>query len=169
MKDKIRLIVFLGNKGKQYEKTRHNVAWRIADDRPRSWQGKFNGLWCKEGIGADQLILLKPQTMMNLSGDSVRKAVDFFKLKPDEILVVHDELELPFGDVQARFGGGLAGHNGLRSIKQQLGTADFHRLRVGIGRPPHGDVSRWVLSPFSPSEEGEMEDVIAKAERELFS
>ena len=169
MKDKIKLIVFLGNKGKKYEKTRHNVAWRIADGRSLAWQSKFNGLWCKEGIGKDQKILLKPLTMMNLSGDSVRKAADFFKLKPEEIMVVHDELELPFGEVRSRFSGGLAGHNGLRSVKQHLGTADFHRLRVGIGRPPYGDVTRWVLSPFSPSEEAEMEDVVAKAERELFS
>ncbi|MDC7219545.1 MAG: aminoacyl-tRNA hydrolase [Spirochaetales bacterium] len=160
-----KLIVFLGNPGKKYEKTRHNAGWRVADYRERSWQKKFNGLWCKEGIGANQKIYLKPQTFMNLSGDSVRKAMDFFKLKPEEILVVHDELELPFGEVQERFGGGLAGHNGLKSIKQQLGTADFGRLRIGIGRPPYGDVQRWVLSPFSASDEAELDDVIRKAER----
>jgi peptidyl-tRNA hydrolase, PTH1 family len=159
-----KLIVFLGNPGKKYEKTRHNAAWRLGDNRDRSWQKKFNGLWCKEGNGADQKILLKPQTFMNLSGDSVRKAMDFFKLTPKEVLVVHDELELPFGEVQHRFGGGLAGHNGLKSIKQQLGTADFGRLRIGIGRPPYGDVQRWVLSPFAPIEEAELEDVIRKGE-----
>ncbi|MDC7224827.1 MAG: aminoacyl-tRNA hydrolase [Spirochaetales bacterium] len=162
-----KLIVFLGNPGKKYEKTRHNAAWRLADYRERSWQKKFNGLWCKEGIGKDQKILLKPQTMMNLSGDSVRKAMDFFKLTPREVLVVHDELELPFGEVQLRFGGGLAGHNGLKSVKQQLGTGDFGRLRMGIGRPPYGDVQRWVLSPFAPIEEAELEDILRQAEGQI--
>jgi len=162
-----KMIVFLGNPGKQYEKTRHNAAWRLADARDRSWQKKFNGLWCRETRGGDQKILLKPHTMMNLSGESVRKALDFFKIQPGEVLVAHDELELPFGEVQYRFAGGLAGHNGLRSIKQHLGTDQFGRLRLGIGRPPHGDVTRWVLSPFSAQEEAELEDVIAKGE-ELF-
>jgi PTH1 family peptidyl-tRNA hydrolase len=167
LKETYELIAFLGNPGKKYEYTRHNIAWLLSEQKQPVWQKKFNGLWCRENCGEISLIFLKPQTMMNRSGDSVRKAMDFFKLPPEKVLVVHDELELPFGEVNLRKGGGLAGHNGLRSVKQQLGTTEFGRLRLGIGRPPFGDVSRWVLSPFSPSERTELEDIFQKAWSEL--
>lgn len=167
MKKNYKLIVFLGNPGKKYEKTRHNLAWRLAglltEKHGLSWQKKFNGLWCRDA----GLVFLKPETLMNLSGNSVRKAMDFFKFTPDEVLVAHDELELAWGELNSRVGGGLAGHKGLKSVKQQLGTTDFGRLRLGIGRPPYGDVSRWVLSPFAPSEEAEMDDFLGKALAEL--
>ncbi len=151
-----KLVVFLGNPGKQYENTRHNAAWLCLEGLPGysglKWKEKFNGTWSEYGSPGCRIRLLKPSTFMNRSGESLKKAGDFFKVDPEEILVVHDELELPFGTVQFRKGGGLGGHNGLRSIKQHLGTEGFYRFRLGISRPPRGDVSRWVLSPFSAEE-----------------
>ncbi|OQY34050.1 MAG: aminoacyl-tRNA hydrolase [Spirochaetaceae bacterium 4572_59] len=151
-----KLIVLLGNPGSQYEQTRHNASWLCQAYLPSvdslSWKEKFNGKYCDYGLPGQSIRLLKPETFMNKSGESAGKAATFFKVKPEEILVVHDELELPFGTVQFRKGGGLGGHNGLRSLKQHLGTGDFYRYRLGISRPPHGDVSRWVLSPFSGEE-----------------
>lgn len=152
---KIGAVVFLGNPGKEYEKTRHNAGWMVADGwpDPLAWQEKFKGRWTSVlGVGG-KVPFLKPLTFMNLSGESVRALVDFFKIDPEALLVVHDELELPFGEVRFQKGGGLGGHNGLRSLKQHLGTQDFHRLRIGIGRPPRGDVSSFVLSRFSADEE----------------
>ena len=151
-----KLIILLGNPGSRYEKTRHNAPWLCLKELPGAaalqWKEKFNSHWCDYGPPGRTVKLLKPETFMNNSGEAVRKASDFFRIGPDNILVVHDELELPFGTVQFRKGGGLGGHNGLRSIKQHLGTGDFYRFRLGISRPPHGDVSRWVLSPFSGEE-----------------
>ncbi len=157
MKNNFKLIVFLGNPGNKYEQTRHNASWLCLKALPGielvQWKEKFNGKWCDYGLPGQVVRLLKPGTFMNRSGDSVVRAVSFFKVETHEILVIHDELELPFGTVQFRKGGGLGGHNGLRSIRQQLGTGDFYRLRLGISRPPHGDVSRWVLAPFSQEEQ----------------
>lgn len=169
MKKSYEMIVFLGNKGQKYARTRHNAAWMLADRFNLNWQTKFNGQWCRDPYLGRTMIFLKPETMMNLSGKAVRAAMDFFKLTPEQILVVHDELELPFGVIDLRHGGGLAGHNGLRSVKAQLTTDDFGRLRIGIGRPPHGDVQRWVLNPFSSSERAELPGLWAEGERRLRS
>ncbi|MDR2029616.1 MAG: aminoacyl-tRNA hydrolase [Treponema sp.] len=109
----------------------------------------------------EKIHLLMPETYMNRSGDSVRAAASFFKIPPEHILVVHDELELPLGSAALKFSGGLGGHNGLRSMKAAFGTADFWRLRIGIGRPDHDDISAWVLSDFSPPEEPVLEQVLA--------
>lgn len=146
----MKLIVFLGNPGKEYAKTRHNSGFIVCDSLfpSASWQTKFHGWYAQEG----ETRLLKPQTYMNLSGISVGEAVRFFRLKPEEVLVVHDDLELPFGVVRLQLGGGLAGHNGLRSIKEHVGSAGFARLRIGIGRPIHGNVAQYVLSPFTKEE-----------------
>ncbi len=156
LKYNLKLIVLLGNPGSKYEKTRHNAAWLCLDSLAGAsgltWKEKFNGRWAEYGSPGSTVKVLKPETFMNKSGESVIRAAEFFRLAPEEILVVHDELELPFGTVQFRKGGGLGGHNGLRSIKQHLGTGDFYRFRLGISRPAHGDVSRWVLSPFSSEE-----------------
>ena len=156
MKYKFKLIVLLGNPGSRYEQTRHNAPWLCLDSlrgaSSLNWKEKFSGKWCDFGPPGNTVRLLKPETFMNRSGDSVVKAAAFFRVEADEILVIHDELELPFGTVQFRKGGGLGGHNGLKSLKRQLGTGDFYRYRLGISRPPHGDVSHWVLSPFSPEE-----------------
>ncbi len=146
----IKLVVFLGNPGKEYAKTRHNAGFIIADEifTNASWSVKFHSAYAKE----QGLIILKPMTFMNLSGTAVSEAATFFRIKPDEILVVHDDLELPLGEARLQQGGGLQGHNGLRSLKERLGSADFYRLRVGIGRPIHGDVKVYVTSDFKSDE-----------------
>ena len=154
--DLIELVAFLGNTGKQYERNRHNAAWLFADSLALlsglSWASKFKGEAASITAGGRKVQLLKPHTFMNLSGESIAEAASFYKIKPERILVVHDELELPAGTFALKGSGGLGGHNGLRSAKACLGTADFWRLRFGIGRPPHDDVALWVLSDFSKDE-----------------
>src|ERR687888_2370848 len=129
-----------------------------------SWKGKFSGRIAEVRVDGHRVGLLKPETYMNESGRSVGAAARFYKVEPDAVLVVHDEIDLEPGRLQARHGGGLAGHNGLRSIAGQLGTADFLRLRVGVGRPERGDprpLSDYVLSDFEPHDDAE--NLIAKA------
>src|SRR3954469_20225015 len=132
------LVVGLGNPGREYARNRHNVGWSVVDELARrhggSWRGKFNGQLAEIRIDGHKVALLKPETYMNDSGRSVQAAVKFFKLDPDAVLVVHDEGDFELGRLQARLGGGAGGHNGLRSIAQQLGTTDFPRLRVGVAR-----------------------------------
>ncbi|WP_394820624.1 aminoacyl-tRNA hydrolase [Pendulispora albinea] len=160
----MKLVVGLGNPGKKYEDTRHNIGFMVADAIHRAgtfpeWREKFSGVFTKGAHNA----LLKPQTFMNLSGDSVQPCAAFLKVEPADIIVVHDELDLPYGDTRVKFGGGHAGHNGLRSIIQRLGTPDFVRVRVGIGRPPpgfRGDVADYVLTGFDPVERAELPDVV---------
>jgi peptidyl-tRNA hydrolase, PTH1 family len=153
------LVAGLGNPGRQYERTRHNVGWLVLDELARrlggSWRSKFSGSLTEVRLGDLRLGLLKPETYMNESGRSVAAAARFFKVEPDSLLVVHDDIDLEPGRLQARRGGGLAGHNGLRSLAQHLGTQDFLRLRIGVGRPGRGDprsVSDWVLSPLDADE-----------------
>ena len=156
------LIAGLGNPGREYERTRHNVGWLVLDELARrhggSWRSKFSGSLAEVRLGDARLALLKPETYMNESGRSVGAAARFFKVEPEQLLVVHDDVDLEPGRLQARDGGGLAGHNGLRSLAQHLGSQDFLRLRIGVGRPGRGDqrsVSDWVLSPFAPEEDVE--------------
>jgi peptidyl-tRNA hydrolase, PTH1 family len=167
------LIVGLGNPGREYATTRHNVGWlaldRLAADvgapEPRK---KFHGRCAKTSIEGRDGILLAPETYMNDSGRSVEAAVHFYRTAPADMIVVHDEIDLAFGDVRLKVGGGHAGHNGLRSIVSCLGTADFVRVRVGIGRPPsgfQGDMADWVLSPFSAGERAELGDVLDRVVR----
>jgi peptidyl-tRNA hydrolase, PTH1 family len=150
------LVACLGNPGSEYGKTRHNVGFMVADELARrhgaSFRSKFSGELADLRLGG-RAALLKPQTFMNESGRSVGAAVRYFKVEPEALLVVHDEVDLEPGRLQARLGGGLAGHNGLRSVAQHVGTSDFLRLRVGVGRPERGDrrpVADFVLSPFPP-------------------
>jgi len=161
-----KLIVFLGNPGSQYRQTRHNAGWLVCDrmleDVPDigSWQSKFHGLYTKRRDS----VLLKPQTFMNESGVSVQEACRFYGIKPEEVLVVHDDIELPFGTVRLQLGGGMGGHNGLRSVKQHLGTEAFNRLRIGVGRPPSNiQVADYVLGRFSPLEESQLQMVLGTA------
>ncbi|MGE3608808.1 MAG: aminoacyl-tRNA hydrolase [Bacteriovoracaceae bacterium] len=146
------LVVGVGNPGSQYAETKHNIAWMLLDQSPlfekSQWKSKFKGLYAEASFKGHKFYGLKPQTFMNLSGESVQPMAAFFKIAPSEILVIHDELDIPFGQVHFKMGGGFAGHNGLKSIGACLGTDQFARMRVGIGRPPHGDVSNWVLSGF---------------------
>jgi peptidyl-tRNA hydrolase, PTH1 family len=151
------LVAGLGNPGREYAATRHNVGWLVVDELTRrhegSWRSKFSGQLAEVRLGELRLALLKPETYMNESGRSIGAAVRFFKVDPAALLVVHDDVDLEEGRLQARLGGGLAGHNGLRSIAQVLGSQAFLRLRVGVGRPGRGDrrsVADYVLAPFDP-------------------
>lgn len=149
------LVVGLGNPGKQYAGNRHNVGFMVVERLVDRWKvgglkEKFQGRFAKASFAGDECVLLEPLTFMNLSGESVRKAMDFFKIPVERVIVVHDEMDLPYGEVRVKVGGGAAGHNGLRSITQHA-TADFVRVRVGVGRPPRAGAD-WVLSDFSASE-----------------
>jgi peptidyl-tRNA hydrolase, PTH1 family len=156
------LVVGLGNPGREYARNRHNLGWLVVEELARrhdgSWRGKFSGQLADIRIDDHRVALLKPETYMNESGRSVGSAASFFKVDADAVLVVHDESDLELGRLQLRLGGGLAGHNGLRSIAQHLKTQEFLRLRVGVGRPERGDsrpLADWVLANFEPHEDAE--------------
>jgi peptidyl-tRNA hydrolase, PTH1 family len=163
----IKLVAFLGNRGSQYEQTRHNVGWQIAENIAAleyvQWQNKFKGLYVQEHAGSEKVIFLKPLTFMNNSGESVQATMHFFKFTPRELLVVYDDIELDFGFVGFKKSGGLAGHNGLRSVANILKTKDFYRFRFGVSRPTHGNVSSFVLSKFSTDEQIVLPVVLKKA------
>ncbi|MAZ49280.1 MAG: aminoacyl-tRNA hydrolase [Halobacteriovoraceae bacterium] len=167
----IKLIVGLGNPGAEYELTRHNIAWILLDTHPElsnnNWKEKFKGRYSDFNFRGEKVYALKPYTYMNLSGESVGPMCKFFKIQPDEIIVVQDELDLPFGQIHFKKGGGLAGHNGLKSISQHLGTNEYYRLRIGIGRPQHGSVSSWVLSKIPAQLDTELSIVMEKTNQAL--
>jgi PTH1 family peptidyl-tRNA hydrolase len=152
------LVVGLGNPGAKYAGTRHNLGFEIADVLARRWElpkakTKYAGLLTegRTGPGGPRVAILLPQTYMNEAGRSVGPARGAYHLDPDRVLVLHDEIDLPFGEIRTRIGGGLAGHNGLKSLKAGLGTAEFARVRVGVGRPDTTDpeiVSAHVLGAF---------------------
>ena len=154
------LVVGLGNPGRKHARDRHNVGFMVVDELARrhdgSFRGKFSGHIAEIRSDGHRLGLLKPDTYMNDSGRSVQPAAAFYKAPLEALLVVHDEVDLAVGRLQARLGGGLAGHNGLRSIAGRLGSPEFLRLRVGVGRPGRRDprdVADFVLSPFAPDED----------------
>ena len=156
------LVVGLGNPGREYTGNRHNLGYMVVDELARrhggSWRSKFSGRLAEVRLGGGRAALLKPETYMNESGVSVGAAARFFKVEPAEVLVVHDEGDFDLGRLQLRLGGGLAGHNGLRSIAQHLRTQDFLRLRIGVGRPERGDprpLADWVLADFEAHENPE--------------
>ncbi len=162
----MRLLVGLGNPGLRYERTRHNIGFRVAQDAARklgatlSMESRWNAL---AGKARDVAVLL-PQGFMNLSGDSVGAAARFWKVAAGDIVVVHDEIDLEFGRIQVKQGGGDAGHNGLRSIRQHLGTGETVRLRFGVGRPPpQWEGADWVLGRFSSEEEQALAELIPQA------
>ncbi len=178
----ILLIAFLGNYGKEYEQTRHNAAWIFGDSLPFAdkliWKRKFKGKYATVDMETfrdwaalynlaltkdskpvqlsknipEKIYFLRPETYMNLSGESIIEVAHFFKIKPEEILVIHDELELTCGTIGLKYGGGLGGHNGLRSTQTCLGTPNFWRLRFGIDRPEHGSVADYVLHKFTDNQ-----------------
>jgi peptidyl-tRNA hydrolase, PTH1 family len=152
------LIVGLGNPGSQYAGTRHNVGFEVANALAARWglpkaKSKYRGLLSegRAGPGGPRVAILLPQTFMNDAGKSVGPARGAYKLELEHVLVIHDEIDLPFGEIRTRVGGGLAGHNGLKSVRQALGSPEFARVRVGVGRPPTTDpdrVAAYVLSRF---------------------
>jgi peptidyl-tRNA hydrolase, PTH1 family len=156
------LVVGLGNPGREHEHDRHNVGWTVVDEialrHGGSFRSKFSGRLAELRVGDARVALLKPETYMNDSGRSLAAARSFFKAPVEQVLVVHDDVDLETGRLQARAGGGLAGHNGLRSIAKALGSQEFLRLRIGVGRPGRGDrrdVADYVLSRFEPEEGAE--------------
>lgn len=162
------LVAGLGNPGRQYAGHRHNVGAMVVDELGRrhtaSWRGKFSGRLAEVRIGDARVALLAPETYMNDSGKSVGAALRYYKLEPEQVLVVHDEGDFDLGRLQLRLGGGLAGHNGLRSIASQLKTPEFLRLRVGVGRPARGDpreLADFVLANFEP--EDDRDAIVARA------
>ena len=162
------LVVGLGNPGREYARNRHNAGYLVVDELARrhgaGWRSKFSGQVAEIRLDGHKVALLKPETYMNESGRSVGAAAHFFKVDPDAVLVVHDDSDLEPGRLQVRLGGGLGGHNGLRSLAQHLKTQDFLRLRIGVGRPERGDprpLADWVLSDFEPHEDAEA--LIARA------
>lgn len=165
------LVVGLGNPGREHEHNRHNVGFVFADAlrRGEGWpdfKQKFSGAWTRGTLEGEDVVLLKPQTYMNLSGDSVQPAAAFLKVPSRQIIVVHDELDLPWKDVRLKAGGGHAGNNGIRSIVQRLGDPEFFRVRVGIGKPPagfRGDGADWVLSNFDAIEKAELPEIVERA------
>jgi len=162
------LIVGLGNPGPKYAGNRHNVGFMVTDRlaerwRASDWREKFSGRFTKTTVGGEDVVLLQPLTYMNLSGESVQKAMRFFKIGLDELVVVHDELDHGYGEIRIKVGGGTAGHNGLKSIVQHGGGNGFTRIRFGIGRPRHGPVDKYVLSDFDSEERIETESLVERA------
>lgn len=154
---KVNLVVALGNPGSDYSKTRHNIGWMLLDyflnqQKNISLSNKFKGEYTNLNLFERKIHFIKPTTYMNLSGESVLEVIQFFKIDVENILVLHDELDLPFGTIHFKKSGGLAGHNGLKSLDQNIGSGDFLRMRLGISRPVNTDVGDWVLSPFSKEE-----------------
>lgn len=169
------LIAGLGNPGRRYERNRHNIGFHVVDELarrhvPGGFRSKFGGEVATGLVGREKVVLLKPMEFMNVSGNAVQRAAKFHDVPPEEILVVHDEIDLPFGKLRLKAGGGHGGHNGLRSIVAQLGSKDFLRVRVGVGKPEKatggpgdGAVSSYVLSDFPSAQAREAEELAARA------
>jgi PTH1 family peptidyl-tRNA hydrolase len=162
------LVAGLGNPGPRHERDRHNAGWMVIDEIARrsdaSFKSKFNGRIGETRVEDSRIALLKPETYMNESGRSIAAAARYYKVAPENVLVVHDDVDLELGRLQARAGGGLAGHNGLRSIASALSTPDFLRLRIGVGRPGRGDprdVADYVLAPFEAHDD--RDGIVARA------
>lgn len=155
----MKCIIGLGNPGKKYENTRHNIGFMVIDELSRRHQWdlnrvKFKGEYALEHVNSEKVILLKPQTFMNLSGESLRPLMEYYEIDVEDILVIYDDLDLPLGKIRLREKGGHGGHNGIRSIIDHLGTKEFKRLRIGVGRPTGSTpVVNYVLSPFSKDEQ----------------
>lgn len=165
------LVVGLGNPERKYAGNRHNVGFMALDElaskvSAEPFRRKFSGDIARATLGKAEAMLLKPMTFMNLSGDAVQPCAAFFKVAPSNVIVVHDEIDLPFGEVRLKFGGGHAGNNGVRSVILRLGTPEFARVRIGVGRPGpdfRGDVADWVLQDFTTAEKAELPNSLMAA------
>lgn len=162
----MKLIVGLGNPGKQYETTKHNIGFLVLDALAANLglsfnKTKFKSIYAEGNIGTEKVILVKPQTFMNLSGESVRPWMDYFDLTEEDVVIIYDDMDLPVGKIRLRIQGGHGGHNGVKSLIQHMGTKNFNRIRVGVGRPfPSQDVVSHVLSPFSKDTVDDMKSSI---------
>ena len=164
------LIVGLGNPGEQYENTRHNVGWRALDEAAELAKVpvqklKYRALTNTCELGGARVLLMKPVTFMNLSGESVGQAARFYKVPPERVLVISDDVSLPVGKLRIRKSGSAGGHNGLKSIIQHLGTEEFPRIRIGVGGKPHPDydMADWVLGKFPPEDKKVIDEMVQKA------
>lgn len=168
-KASMKLIIGLGNPGKQYEKTRHNVGFDAIDELSNQLnisldQLKFKGLFGMGFVGTEKILLLKPLTYMNLSGESIRAVMDFYDIDPEDILVIYDDLDLPVGKMRLRQKGSAGGHNGIKSTIAHLGTQEFNRIRIGVDRPQNGmSVSNYVLGKFTADEQPFIEEVVKRS------
>lgn len=164
----MKIIVGLGNPGEKYLKTRHNVGFMVVDRFAQQLevdctQRKFQSLFCKKSVEQEDVVLLKPQTYMNLSGVAVKEVMDMYKCPIQDIMVVCDDLDMSLGKIRIRRNGGCGGHRGLKSIAERLGSTDFARLKIGIGRPMNEDPSDYVLSAFTAEEDQVKAEVIDNA------
>ena len=164
------VLVCLGNPGDQYENTRHNVGFMVADELAERAKApiqklKFKALTNTLTIGGEKVLVMKPVTYMNLSGEAARPAADFYKIPPERVLVVSDDTALPIGKLRIRKGGSAGGHNGLKNLIQQLGTDQFPRVRVGVGEKPHPDydMANWVLGKFVGEDKKAIDAAVKKA------
>ncbi len=164
------LLVCLGNPGKQYENTRHNIGFMTADELERREGTKVNklkyrALTAEMKIGGERVLVMKPQTYMNLSGEAVKLAGAFYKIPPERVLVISDDVSLPLGKLRIRANGSAGGHNGLKNIIQHLGTDAFPRIKVGVGAPnhPEHEMVDWVIGSFTPAEKKVVADAISRA------
>ncbi|HPC86498.1 MAG TPA: aminoacyl-tRNA hydrolase [Smithellaceae bacterium] len=163
------LVIGLGNPGKRYESTRHNVGFMVVEKLADRWKielkhNSFNALWGKGGVDGKSVLLAKPQTFMNLSGTAARRLQSFFKTDISRLIVIHDDLDLPFGSIRMKAGGGTAGHKGLASIESDLGSSDFIRVRLGIGKPvDKSRIEGYVLEPFRKEDQVVLQQVIERA------
>jgi len=163
----VKLVVGLGNPGSQYRETPHNVGFRVADALAgrwgvaSNWRVNWDSMWVKSGPGPSAVLLLKPQTFMNLSGPAVRQAADYYQIAPADVLAVVDDAALPLGRLRARRGGSAGGHNGLKSLIQHLGM-EFPRLRIGVGRGD-GDLAGYVTGKFPPDLRADVEAAVLRA------
>ena len=163
------LIVGLGNPGPRYAANRHNVGFMAVDALceptypPPVWSDRFKGQVTMIRVGAQRCVVLKPMTFMNRSGDSVQPAAAYHRVPVSQIVVLHDEIDFPYARVAIKEGGGHGGHNGLRDLIRALGSRDFTRIRIGVGRPVHGEVADYVLSDFSGEERVELPDLLGRA------
>ena len=159
----MKIIAGLGNPGQKYDKTKHNTGFmtmdHYLDEKGLSLdKDKFEGLWTKQKINGEDVILLEPQTYMNESGRSVSQVANFFKVDPEDILIIQDDMDMPIGKIRIRANGKSGGHNGIKSIIRDLGTEKFNRLKIGIRHPKHATVVSWVLTPFNDEQQKLMDD-----------
>ena len=165
----MKLIVGLGNPGRKYKKTRHNIGFMVVDELLSRHgfklnKNKFNGDYAMENIAGEKVIFLEPQTFMNLSGNAVRPLMEYFGVEAEDVLVIYDDLDLPTGKIRLRAKGGHGGHNGMRSLIEHLGTKEFNRIRFGVGRPTNAvAVVDYVLGDFAKHERDTVQESIAKA------
>ena len=165
----MKLIAGLGNPGRKYDQTKHNTGFMALDHYLEKNdltldKDKFDGLWTKQKINGEDVIFLEPQTFMNDSGKSIAQVANFFKIKPEDILVIHDDMDMPIGKIRIRANGKSGGHNGIKSIMACLGTNNFNRLKIGIRHPENESVVSWVLSPFNNDQQKLMDTAFETSE-----